>query len=92
MNLMRKSKMISFRLSPEEYVSLQAACVLKGVRSVSDLARTAVQRMIASNEGVNPVIDDVRSLQHRVRLISMELDRLAAAVDSRQMTNGSETP
>jgi hypothetical protein len=91
MNLMRKSKMISFRLSPEEYVSLQTACALKGVRSVSDLARTAVQRMIASGEGINPVIDEVRSLQHRVRLISMELDKLANTVSSNGTANGVET-
>jgi hypothetical protein len=91
MNLMRKSKMISFRLSPEEYVSLQNACATKGVRSVSDLARTAVQRMIASSEGVNPVIDEVRSLQHRIRIISMELERLAASVSSREMAKEAET-
>ena len=91
MNLMRKSKMISFRLSPEEYVSLQTACALKGVRSVSDLARTAVQRMIASSEGVDPVIDEVRSLQHRIRLISAELERLATTVNSRDTANGVET-
>ncbi len=91
MNLMRKSKMISFRLSPEDYVSLQTACALKGVRSVSDLARTAVQRMIASSEGINPVIDEVRSLQHRVRLISMELDKLANTVGSNGVASGVET-
>jgi hypothetical protein len=91
MNFMRKSKMISFRLSPEEYLSLQTACTSKGVRSVSDLARTAVQRMIASNDGVNPLIDEVRSLQHRVRLISMELDRLATTVDSKGVAGGVET-
>jgi hypothetical protein len=32
----RRSKMISFRLSPEEYQTLQAACTDQHVRSISD--------------------------------------------------------
>ena len=38
--------MVSFRVSPEEYRSLCQACSAQGLRSVSELARAAVQTMI----------------------------------------------
>ena len=37
-----KSKMISIRLSDEEYEGLRTLCVSRGARSVSDLAREAM--------------------------------------------------
>ena len=86
MNPMRKNKMISFRLSPEEYASFQTACVSKRMRSLSEMARTAVQRMIVLEEGDFSPIDEVRSLQYRIRVISTELDRLAGALDSGRIT------
>jgi hypothetical protein len=74
----RRSKMISFRLSPEEYRSLQNACAAKGVRSISDLARAAMQNLIFAE----PVVlsDEVRDLKDRVQMLSAELDRLADRV------------
>lgn len=42
----RRSRMISVRLSEEEYSALRHLCVLTGARSVSDLARDAMQTVI----------------------------------------------
>jgi len=82
--LIRRSKMISFRLSPEEYQTLQSACLAQGVRSISDLARTAMQRVIAPPSQADPLADDVRDLRDRVRKLSFELNRLSRLVEARQ--------
>lgn len=85
--LIRKSKMISFRLSPEEYQRLRETCELQGVRSLSDLARTAMQELIASGWQPAPLSDEVRDLRNRVRTLSLQMDRLSTIVHSRQPDN-----
>lgn len=80
----RKTKMISFRLSPEEYQRLKDTCMLQGVRSISDMARTAMQKLIASGGEAVPLSDEVRDLRNRVRTLSLQLDRLSTTVHARQ--------
>ena len=75
--------MISFRLSPEEYQMLQEACRDKGVRSVSDLARTAVEKLIFSDGHKDPLTNEVRDLRDRLKAISAEVERLSQIVESR---------
>jgi hypothetical protein len=41
-----RSRMISVRLSEDEYVALQRLCALTGARSVSDLTRDAMQGLL----------------------------------------------
>jgi len=85
MNLLnRKSKMISFRLSPGELLTLQDACAAHGVRSISELARTSMQRLIAAEPERNHLVEEVRDLRAQVRFMSAELDRIAAIVDARE--------
>jgi hypothetical protein len=79
--LLRKSKMISIRLSPDEYRTFQNACAEKNVRSISDLARTAIQQLIGSNGQAERVSDPVRDLRDQVQVISVELDRLSKLVE-----------
>lgn len=82
--MIRRSKMISFRLSPEEYQTLQEACLTRGVRSISDLARTAMHKLITPNGQSDPLSGDVRDLQDKVRAISFELNRISKLVEARQ--------
>ena len=80
----RRSKMVSFRLSPREYQRLQSACAQYGVRSVSELARSAMEHIISSTagpaEGGLRWHDEVRDLREQVKTLSSELNRLAAKV------------
>jgi Ribbon-helix-helix protein, copG family len=46
----RRSRMISVRLSEEEYAALRHLCSLTGARSVSDLTRDAMRTVL---RGVN---------------------------------------
>src|SRR5207253_1319375 len=42
----RRTKMISIRVSPDEYVKLRDACTAEGVASVSELARVAMDSIL----------------------------------------------
>lgn len=42
----RRSRMISVRLSEEEYTALRQLCLLTGARSVSDLTRDAMRSVL----------------------------------------------
>jgi uncharacterized protein (DUF1778 family) len=46
-----RNRLVIFRLNEEEYESLKAAYSLKGARSISDFARSAVLRSAATEEG-----------------------------------------
>jgi hypothetical protein len=70
--------MISFRLSEEEYASLLQLCEHEGSRSVSDLAREAVQRMFLEGQQ-HPVHATLKELENRINGLDLELQRLAFA-------------
>jgi len=80
----RKTKMISFRLSTEEFQALQDACTAQGVRSLSDLARDAMKRAIAMKRQ-DAVSDEVGELKQQVRQLACDLDRLSKAVENREV-------
>ena len=77
--LKRRSRMISFRLSEEEYASLISACENEGARSVSDLARDAVYRVVRKDSQA-PMETALRELVGRVDLLDDQVQRLALAV------------
>jgi hypothetical protein len=49
--LKRRSKIVSVRLSEQEYQELLSCCLDRGTRSLSDLAREAMQGLLASRDG-----------------------------------------
>lgn len=69
--------MVSFRVSPEEYRTLCEACATQGARSVSELARVAVQLLITSGTVSATFDDQLRDLRARVHCLSTELARLS---------------
>ncbi len=82
MNMMdRKSKMVSFRLSPEEYRQLRDACITQGIRSVSELARTAMQGLMVSTGEAVPLHLQIQELRNRVTVLAEQIDHLARQVE-----------
>ena len=82
--LKRRSRMISFRVSEDEYVGLKTLCVNEGARSVSDMARDAVHRLISNHSGPNHQLETViQVLQGRVEALDMEVKRLSRALNGR---------
>ena len=79
----RRIRSVNFRLSEDEYEHLRKVCAASGARSLSDLARSAVNKLVDQNvwssdrflEGV------VRRLDLQVAELSRQLQRLAQLVE-----------
>jgi hypothetical protein len=80
----RRSKMVSFRLSGDEYQTYREACATVGVRSLSELARAAMQHLIASRPNGTSLDDQVRELRHQVLQLSREVEHIAKRVDQQK--------
>ena len=80
--LKRRSKMVSFRLSEQEYQDLVALCSSCGARSLSDLARDAMNGLLGSpkrngNGNGDGIETAVAELHGRMAELDRELKRLA---------------
>jgi hypothetical protein len=75
--LKRRTKLVSFRLSEEEYEQLNRACIAAGARSISDFARTALQHTVSIEggfhltdnrygNGTQELIETMKDLSRRV--------------------------
>ena len=81
--LKRRSRMISFRVSEDEYVGLKNLCINKGARSVSDMARDAVHRLMNNHSWPNNQLEFVvQVLQVRIEALDIEVKRLSMALNS----------
>lgn len=81
--LKRRSKMVTFRLSEQEYQELLSYCLNRGTRSLSDLAREALQELLASSNGDrngDGLEIEVEKLHGRMEQLDHELKRLASLV------------
>ena len=87
--LKRRSKIVSVRLSEQEYQELLSCCLDRGTRSLSDLAREAMQGLLASHDGNgngnghgngDGLGLEVEKLHGRMEELDHELKRLASLV------------
>ena len=78
----RKTKMISFRISPDEYHKLRDACMSQGVSSVSELARAAVDTILKHNGSPKPVSEQLADLRERVETLAADIEHLARNLDT----------
>jgi hypothetical protein len=82
--------MVSFRLSPEEYSRYCSACPAVGARSLSELARVAIERLTAI-PGASPTVDiQMRALNSKVQMLAAELERLSQIVKAPKQETSSE--
>jgi hypothetical protein len=84
--LKRRSHMVSFRLSEAEYAGLKHLCQDGAARSISELARGALQKLVVSHSQSNEAETVVQVLQSRVDALDLEVKRLANAIS--QVPNG----
>ena len=74
--------MVSFRLSEEEYEDLRHICLTAGARSLSDIARDAVHRLIGNGgEQKKDLESQLRLLNERIDAIDQEVRRLAGRAE-----------
>ncbi|HKW98200.1 MAG TPA: hypothetical protein VJN43_10735 [Bryobacteraceae bacterium] len=80
--LKRRSRMVSFRLSEEEYEGLRQICLTVGARSLSDIARDAVHRLLGEETEPRKDVDaELRLLGEKMNALDQEVKRLAGLVD-----------
>lgn len=70
--------MISFRLTQDEYEKFRRVCFTHGIKSVSEMARAAINMLLQEPERApNEAIESrVAELEARVHMLFLELKRL----------------
>ena len=78
----KRSKMVSIRLSDEEFRRLREMCETTGARSISDLAREAMHRLVdMPKNGHGPVEMRLELLDQKVTNLQARLDKLSAMME-----------
>jgi hypothetical protein len=76
--LKSRNRLVSFRLSPEEYEGLKQVCVTAGARSISDFARESVLHGIETRRGGRALLgDDLATLSFRLEELDGALKELS---------------
>ena len=73
-----RSKMISVRLSEDEYSALQELCAVTGARSVSDLTRDAVRALMKSNSQPVSFQNEAAEFRAQIANLNRKFDELSA--------------
>lgn len=82
-----RSRMISVRLSEEEYAALRRLCSVTGARSVSDLTRDAMRVLLngaSRDEKLGIHVDEFRS---QMRNLDRKIEQLSADITSLKANN-----
>jgi hypothetical protein len=81
MSIASREKMISFRVSRKDYERLHAFRVAQGVRSISELARVAIDDFIRSlaPSGEEALAMRVNELEGQLHGLAAELQKLKQA-------------
>src|ERR1043165_5100261 len=75
--LRSRSRLVTFRLDPEEYAALRRVCISTGARSLSEFAREAVLSSVDAGGASKATLGgDLMTLTNRLH----ELDRLLKGV------------
>ena len=77
-----RSRMISVRLSEDEYSAIQRLCSVTGARSVSDLTRDAMRVFLNGANRRNIV--DRTDVHEQLALLNRKLEELAERISTSQ--------
>jgi hypothetical protein len=75
-----RERLVYFRVSEDEFRQFVSVCEQGGARSVSDLARSAVQRLIADGQRQREdteLDEKMRTLERLIAAVTEQLNRLA---------------
>jgi hypothetical protein len=90
MSVESRSRMISFRLTAEEYNRFRELCFAHGIRSVSEMARAAINMLLQdpAQAPQQSLESRVAELEGRLHMLSLEMKKLnqnaAHAADAAQ--------
>jgi hypothetical protein len=77
-----RERLVYFRISEDEFRQFVSVCEQEGARSVSDLARTAIQRLIADGDrqrNGEELAEKMQRLEGLILSVTEQLRLLAAA-------------
>lgn len=80
--LKARSRMISVRLSEDEYSALMNVCVATGARSLSDLARDAMRLLLNNTTYDRLPADPTGAVQTQMEILNRRIDELRAQLMS----------
>jgi hypothetical protein len=89
----RRCRIVSFRLSPEEYEALRVFSANNGIQSISELARRAIEDYLSSN-AMRPsdLESKIEWLAGRLSVLDRAVERLAQLVESKAAAGESQPP
>ncbi len=81
MALDSRSKMISFRLSAEEYEKIRDLCFRQGIQSVSEMARAGLNLLLEQPERAPSESLELRmrELEGRLHIIALQIKKMTQA-------------
>jgi hypothetical protein len=82
--LRRRTRIVSFRISEEEYQDLVNLCVMRQARSVSDFARFATFSQFEVNASKGKPETALREVYRRIGALDREIKRLAELLEPRR--------
>jgi hypothetical protein len=74
-----RSRVISIRLTVDEYTCFRELCFAHGIRTLSEMARAAMQKMLLQSSSPSPqgsMETRLAQLEGRLHLLSLEVKRL----------------
>jgi hypothetical protein len=83
--LKRRSRIVSFRLSQEEYEAMKEQCISHGARSISDYARTSACRSPGNGDDHRNDMETaltIHSLRERVEELDNKVRQLGQFLDT----------
>ena len=83
----RRSKIVSFRLSDEEYNSLKNVTESRGARSVSEFTRSVACNAEAGGNGAETIKVSLATLNDRVEALVHKIETLTGALEDKNATD-----
>jgi len=75
-----RTRMISVRLSEEEYSALRRLCLVAGARSVSDLTRDAMRMLLNGASREDGIGGHMVEFRTQMRSMETKIEQLAAEI------------
>ena len=83
MTLQSKSKIVTFRLTDEEFQQVKTLCAANGTRSVSEVARFAIESVIHGDIAMPDaqLRAQIRQLEDKVALLDRKIEDISRLVE-----------
>jgi len=85
-----RSRMISVRLSEEEYAALRHLCSMTGARSVSDLTRDAMRTVLRGANREDSLAGNFDEFRAGMRNLEKKVEQLEARITTMKARSSSE--